>query len=64
MSIMKRQTDWEGKVWETGSHKWVPVFPYATHVKCVHCSRIVPKEDIRRGGMTKCNRQIKYVYEK
>ncbi len=56
---MKIRTDFEGKRWVTGNHKWVPVFPIGIMVKCAHCGRIAGVEDIQRGGLTKCLREIR-----
>lgn len=56
---MDSREDFEGRVWVTGNHKWEPVHPIKTHVKCVQCGRIELKSDVRRGGMYKCTRQLK-----
>ena len=53
---MREETDWEGKTWLKGNHRWVPIFPEDSMVKCIQCGRIETIQKRNYGGMVKCRR--------
>ena len=53
---MKQYTDWEGKTWLTGNHRWTPIFPKDSMEKCIQCGRIESIQKRNYGGLSKCLR--------